>query len=65
MAVTTPAPRIGKTTGTRPRPANSEKRGVNAKWHMASEIAAGDLVMAKKVAPKRKAKKAAGLINGG
>lgn len=63
MAVTTPAPRIGKTTGARPRPGNSEKLPRGARFHMASEIAAGDMVMAKKVAPKRKAKKAAGLIN--
>jgi len=63
---TAPPPRIGKTTGVRPRPANSEKLPRGARFHMASEIAAGDMVMAKKVAPKRKrGKKSSGLINRG
>lgn len=58
MAVTTPAPRIGKTIGVRPRPANSEKRPVNAAWHATSEIAANG--PARK---KAKRKGMTGLIN--
>ncbi len=63
----TPAPRIGKTAGARPRPADSEKRPVNGRWHTASEIAAGDMVMAAKATPKRKAAKRRpmGIINRG
>lgn len=62
MAIVTPAPRIGKTTGSRPRPANSEKLPRGARFHMVSEVAAGDVV-----APKRKMKRKAraGLINHG
>lgn len=66
MAVVTPAPRIGKTTGVRPRPADSEKRPVNARFHVASEIAAGDVSKPSRKAPKRKAarrKMPLGLIN--
>jgi hypothetical protein len=38
MAVVTPPPRIGKTTGpARPRPADSEKLAPNAAFHVASE----------------------------
>lgn len=60
-----PPARIGKTTGVRPRPADSEKLPRGAKFHIASEIASGDMVVAKKAAPKRKVakRKASGLIN--
>jgi hypothetical protein len=40
MPMTAPPPRIGKTTGKRPRPADSEKIAKNARFHVASEVAA-------------------------
>ena len=42
MPASAPPPRIGKTTGTRPRPADSEKLPPNARWHVASELASAD-----------------------
>lgn len=55
MAIVTPSPRIGKYAPPRPRPADSEKKPRNARWHTVSEIEAGDMVMAAKARPKAKA----------
>lgn len=67
MAVVTPAPRIGKTTGIRPRPADSEKLPRGAAFHVKSEVALGDVAKPSKRKTKRKiaSKKSRGLINGG
>lgn len=69
MAVVTPAPRIGKTTGMRPRPADSEKLPRGAAFHVRSEMAMGDTdkpaPMKRKVVRKRRAKKPQGIINRG
>jgi hypothetical protein len=55
-----PAARIGKTTGARTRPADSEKLPPGARFHVASEIATGNQVKRKK---KRRISSKAGLIN--
>lgn len=59
MAVVTPPARIGKTTGVRPRPANSEKLARGAAFHVASEAEAGNVSKRK----AKRGKKARGLIN--
>ncbi len=67
MAMIAPAGRIGKyAAGTKnPRPANSERQPKNARFHMASEMAATPPVPqpAKRKAGKRKAALPRGLIN--
>lgn len=60
---TAPPARIGKTTGVRPRPANSEKLARNAAVHVASEMAAGDMAAPPRKVLKRKRKLLGGLIN--
>jgi hypothetical protein len=53
MAMGAPPARIGRTTGARPRPQDSEKLPRGAKFHTLSELRSGDVTRIPP-APKRK-----------
>jgi hypothetical protein len=65
MAIVTPTPRIGKTTGAiRPRPADSEKLPRNAAFYMAADAPLPVAKARKKVRGKARGfGKQPGLIN--